>query len=78
MRKVLVAVLVVVVSVGLLASCFQGPLAVRVMGNALEKNMVADPLADLPDGLHVVLCGAGGPLPDPSRSAPCFSRRECR
>ncbi len=71
MRKVLVSVLVVAVSVGVLASCFQGPLAVRVMGNALEKNMVADPLADLPDGLHVVLCGAGGPLPDTSRSAPC-------
>jgi ribonuclease Z len=25
----------------------------------------------LPDGLHVLLCGAGGPLPDPVRSGPC-------
>ena len=31
----------------------------------------ADPLGELPDGLHVLLCGAGGPLPDPKRSGPC-------
>jgi ribonuclease Z len=24
------------------------------------------------DGLHVALCGAGGPLPDPKRSGPCL------
>lgn len=32
---------------------------------------VADPLAALPDGLHVGLCGAGSPFPDELRSGPC-------
>lgn len=71
MRKVLISFFVVIISVGLLASCFQGPLAVRVMGKALEKTLATDAVAEMPDGLHVLLCGAGGPLPDPSRSAPC-------
>ena len=31
----------------------------------------ADPLAALPDGLHVGLCGAGSPFPDEKRSGPC-------
>ena len=49
----------------------RGPIALRVMERALARNMGADPVAALPDGLHVLLCGAGGPLPDPVRSGPC-------
>lgn len=49
----------------------RGPIALRVMERALARNLSADPLAALPDGLHVLLCGAGGPLPDPVRSGPC-------
>jgi ribonuclease Z len=38
------------------------------------KHAVADNLmASLPDGLHLVLCGAGSPLPDPQRSGPCVA-----
>ena len=35
--------------------------------------MLANPLVDLGEGLHVTLCGAGGPLPDPNRSGPCVA-----
>jgi ribonuclease Z len=49
----------------------RGPLALRVMERVLARTMAADPIAELPDGLHVLLCGAGGPLPDPVRSGPC-------
>ena len=35
--------------------------------------MSVDPIAELPDGIHVVLCGAGSPLPDPARSGPCVA-----
>ncbi len=49
----------------------RGPIALRVMERALAGNLAADPIAALPDGLHVLLCGAGGPLPDPVRSGPC-------
>ncbi|MEZ5710823.1 MAG: MBL fold metallo-hydrolase [Blastomonas sp.] len=38
---------------------------------AVEQNFGTDHFADLPDGLHVILCGAGSPLPDPQRSGPC-------
>jgi len=34
-------------------------------------NMNADRVRDSVDGLTVVLCGAGSPLPDPERSGPC-------
>jgi len=43
----------------------------RLMGVVLERNATANPIASRPDGLHVILCGAGGPLPDPNRSGPC-------
>jgi ribonuclease Z len=56
----------------LLWSC-RAPIALRVMDRGLARNMTADPIGALPDGLHVLLCGAGGPLPDPVRSGPCVA-----
>lgn len=47
------------------------------LGMRLAQNRIAalklgeDPIAALPDGLHVGLCGAGSPFPDPLRSGPC-------
>jgi len=38
---------------------------------ALE-NVGVDRAAGLEDGLHVYICGAGSPLPDPKRSGPCI------
>ena len=51
----------------------RAPLSTAVMGRALERNMSADLLESLPDGLNVILCGAGGPLPDPVRSGGCVA-----
>jgi len=72
MRRALVAggVIAAVVSLGI-AAC--GPIATRVMRTGAERALAADPIAELPDGLHVALCGAGGPLPDPKRSGPCVA-----
>jgi ribonuclease Z len=53
-------------------SC-RAPIALRVMERGLARTMSADPIGALPDGLHVLLCGAGGPLPDPVRSGPCVA-----
>lgn len=53
-------------------SC-RAPIALRVMERGLARTMAADPIGALPDGLHVLLCGAGGPLPDPVRSGPCVA-----
>ncbi len=64
-------VLLVLLLAPLALFALRGPLALRVMERTLARNLAADPIAELPDGLHVLLCGAGGPLPDPVRSGPC-------
>jgi ribonuclease Z len=44
-----------------------------MMGGQVETMMQTDFVAELPDGLHVLVCGAGGPLPDPNRSSACLA-----
>jgi ribonuclease Z len=56
----------------ILATACGGP-SMRIMGRVVERNLRADLPAELPDGLHVLVCGAGGPLPDPKRSGPCVA-----
>ena len=73
MQKALLPILIVLVGLGLVLTLFQGPISKRVMRAGLERAQAADPIAARPDGLHVVLCGAGGPLPDPVRSGPCVA-----
>jgi ribonuclease Z len=65
------ALLVVVALGGVVLYSLRGAVAVEVMRFALPRMMTADPIGDLPDGLHLTLCGAGSPLPDPKRSGPC-------
>jgi ribonuclease Z len=73
LRKVLLPALVLLVALGVVISLFRGPIALRVMRVAVEANLLRDPFAELSPGLHVILCGAGGPLPDPVRSGPCVA-----
>jgi len=50
----------------------RGPITVALMARQVAAmTAIADPLATLPDGLHVGLCGAGSPFPDDKRSGPC-------
>lgn len=49
----------------------RGPIAVTVLRQVVTRNLSGDPVAALPDGLHVGLCGSGSPLPDPHRNGPC-------
>src|SRR5580693_233232 len=69
----LVAAVVAVVAVllGVGAYAFRGVLAERLMARVFDQAMNGDPIADLPDGLHVGLCGSGSPMPDPTRAGPC-------
>jgi len=39
----------------------------------VEQNLTFDLPASLPDGLHVSVCGAGGPMPDVERSSSCLA-----
>lgn len=44
-----------------------------VFTKGLEVRLGSDAIAELDDGLHVALCGAGGPLPAPNASGPCVA-----
>jgi ribonuclease Z len=50
---------------------FRTAIMARLLDRMVAANLQSDLLTELPDGLHVVLCGAGSPLPDPLRSGPC-------
>jgi len=48
-------------------------LSKALLERIVEQRIGLNRVADLEDGLHVILCGAGGPLPDPKRSGPCVA-----
>jgi ribonuclease Z len=72
MRKSVIALIVVVV-IGAIVYGQRANIAMRIVAKGAEVAMTSDSTADLEDGLHLVLCGAGGPLPDPRRSGPCVA-----
>ena len=48
-------------------------IAERLLAVGLSKQMGTNQLDSLEDGLHVALCGAGGPMPAPHASGPCVA-----
>ena len=58
----------IVVGIGYVQRAF---IAERLMAVALPKQMGTNQIELLEDGLHVALCGAGGPMPSPRASGPC-------
>ena len=50
---------------------FQRPIGLWLFERAVERAAARDTLKDLPDGLHVGLCGTGSPLPSRERAASC-------
>ena len=71
MRKTLISVLLVLLLLGILAYAFRAPLSLVVAQRVAASRMAADATAELADGLHIGLCGAGSPFPDDRRSGPC-------
>jgi len=72
MKKSIVLLVVVAVS-GLLVYTQRDKIATRIFAKGAEIAMTSDATTALPDGLHLALCGAGGPLPDPRRSGACVA-----
>ncbi len=62
---VLLALLVVIYSQ-------RGTLVMTIMDRGMPTILAGDPAAELGDGLHIAVCGAGGPMPDPKRSGACL------
>ncbi len=51
---------------------FKGQIASALFQRGVEQRVGVDQSAELPDGLHVYLCGAGSPMPDATRAGPCL------
>lgn len=73
MKKMILGLVALVLVVGALAYVFRRPLTMTIIPRVVAGNMLSNRLDELPDGLHVGLCGAGSPLPDPVRSGPCVA-----
>jgi ribonuclease Z len=52
---------------------FRVELVTFLLTRLARETLAHDAIADLPEGLHVLFCGAGGPMPDPARSGPCVA-----
>ncbi|MDM7929929.1 MBL fold metallo-hydrolase [Blastomonas fulva] len=70
MRR-LVVLLLVVAAIAATLWATRERLGEIAFSRALEASYGKDATDDLEDGLHVILCGTGSPLPDPARSGPC-------
>ncbi|PLW68440.1 MBL fold metallo-hydrolase [Pseudohalioglobus lutimaris] len=72
MKKTLLA-LALVIAVALLAHNQRAGIAALLMEKGLASRMAENRASELADGLHLALCGAGGPLPAPNASGPCVA-----
>ncbi|MEH6487396.1 MBL fold metallo-hydrolase [Hyphomonas oceanitis] len=52
---------------------FKTQIAMAAFKQAVGENVGRDASKTLPDGLHVFVCGAGTPMPDPMRAGPCLA-----
>ena len=51
----------------------QRPISEFLFARAVEQRVGVDRSADLPDGLHVYVCGSGSPMADATRAGPCLA-----
>jgi ribonuclease Z len=73
MKRLLLGLLTVLLALAVVGYLLRTTLTLRLMRSVVARNMQTNLLLELPDGLHVALCGAGSPLPDPNRSGPCVA-----
>ncbi len=71
LKRVLISLFLSLVLMAAIAFVFRAPLSMVLAQKMAVRMLASDALADLPDGLHVGLCGAGSPFPDDQRSGPC-------
>ncbi|MAT83436.1 MAG: MBL fold metallo-hydrolase [Gammaproteobacteria bacterium] len=72
MRLKWILVLLVAGGAALLVT-FRAEVAMWTMGRVIERNLAQNAVTELPDGLHLAVCGAGAPLADADRSGPCLA-----
>jgi ribonuclease Z len=73
MKKVLLALLALALATGVVGYALRRTITMTVVRRVVARNLQSSLLDEVADGLHVGLCGAGSPLPDPRRSGPCVA-----
>ncbi len=71
MKRVFTGLLVLLVLLAAGAWAVRDRIALRIMERRLDNAMAHPVAAGLSDGIHVAICGAGGPFPDHDRGGPC-------
>jgi len=72
MKKIVIAGLALLALLFVGRQVFVPKMVEKRFAKMAAANLGVDRTADLDDGLHVYICGAGSPLPDPKRSGPCI------
>jgi len=72
-KRILIIALLVIVGLGAFAYNQRVSLATSLADRVLEARMGRDAIAEMDDGLHLALCGAGGPMGSPKYSGPCVA-----
>ena len=70
-KRTVIATLIILVSLGIFSQ--RGDIALGILPAAMEARMSDNKIEQLGDGLHIGLCGAGGPMPAATRSGPCVA-----
>lgn len=73
MRKWVIAGIAMLALAALGWTLLREQIAVAAMGRFYDRALAGDPIAALPDGLHLGVCGSGSPMPDPTRAGPCLA-----
>ncbi len=69
--KLLIALAAVVIIAGAAAKVFQRDIGFALAERFADQRAGRDVTVGMADGLHVILCGSGSPLPDRTRAGPC-------
>ena len=72
MKKLLIFAIALLAILFIGRQVFVPKIAERGFERMASERIGVNPLANLEDGLHVYICGAGSPMADPKRSGPCI------
>lgn len=72
-KKIVIGLLVLVAIAALLNRTIGDALVLKAMQRQVVANLSGKSFSDFSDGLNIVLCGAGSPMPDTERAGPCVA-----
>ncbi len=73
MKKNLIIATLILCFLSLLVYAQRANIALLILPSALQQTFDRNTIEELGDGLHLALCGAGGPMPSATRSGPCVA-----